>query len=108
MGGMMSVYIANTNILEVRGLQEAISGDYINNATVSVTIVNDCGAAISGQSWPLSMTYVATTNGDYRATISDAAQMIPGRNYFAEISANAGVNKIGFWRHRFRAVSRND
>jgi hypothetical protein len=106
MGGMMSVYISNTNILEVRGLQEAISGDYVSNATVAVTVVDECGSAISGVSWPVSMQYVAGTTGDYRAVISNAAIFSPGKFYFAEISANAGVNKIGFWRHKFRAVNR--
>lgn len=104
---MMSVYVSNTNVLEVRGLQEAISGDYVNSgATVTVTVVNDCGAAVSGVSWPVSMQYVAGTNGDYRAIIPSSASFSSGEVYFAEISANAGVNKIGFWRHKFRPVNR--
>lgn len=102
----MSVYVSNTNILEVRGLQEAISGDYANGATVSVTIVDECGTAVSGQSWPIAMSYVSGSNGDYRATIPNTVQLTAGRTYFAQVSANAGANKIGFWRHKFRPVSR--
>lgn len=103
----MSVYISNTNILEVRGLQESISGDYVNSlSTVTVAIVDECGQPVSGASWPITMIYTPGTDGDYRAVIPSSTSFSSGEAYFAEISVNAGVNKIGFWRHKFRPVNR--
>lgn len=106
MGCMMVAFVANTNLLELRGLQTAIDEAYVNDATVTVTIKDDCGSNVTGQAWPAIMNYVSGSNGDYRAIISSAVQIKAGKKYFAEISASGGASEIGFWRYAFRPQTR--
>jgi len=103
---MMVAFVANTNILELRGLQTAVDDAYVNNATVTVTIKDDCGSNVAGQTWPATMTYVSASNGDYRVIVSSAVQIKAGKKYFAEISATGGASEIGFWRYPFRPQTR--
>ena len=93
---MMVAFVANTNVLELRGLQAAIDQTYVNDATVTVTIKDDCGSNVAGQTWPAAMNHVEGSNGDYRVIISSAVQINSGKKYFAEISATGGASEIGF------------
>lgn len=102
----MTAFVANTNVLELRGLQEAIAATYINNATVSVTIKDDCGDNVAGQTWPLTMVYVTGSSGDYRATLFSTVALQSGKRYFAEISVTGPSSEIGFWRYAFRPQTR--
>lgn len=102
----MTAFVANTNVLELRGLQEAIAATYINNATVSVTIKDDCGDNVAGQTWPLTMVYVTGSSGDYRATLFSTVALQAGKRYFAEISVTGPSSEIGFWRYAFRPQTR--
>jgi hypothetical protein len=103
---MMAAFVANTNILELRGLQIATDETYVNDATVSVTVKDDCGLVVSGQTWPALMQYVSASNGDYRLTIANTLQLKSGKQYFAEITATNGGSATGFWRYPFRPQTR--
>jgi hypothetical protein len=102
----MTAFVANTNVLELRGLKGAIEDQFVNNATVSVTIRDAGGANVSGVTWPLSLDYVADSAGDYRAVIPHGAALVSGRQYTAEISVDAGADRVGFWRYVFRPLDR--
>lgn len=102
----MVAFVGNTNLLEIRGLKSAVEGTFINDATVTVTVKNASGANVSGQTWPAAMSYVAASSGDYRAVIEDDAALMPRQTYTAEITVNAGVNRIGFWKYVFKPQDR--
>jgi hypothetical protein len=102
----MVAFVGNTNLLEIRGLKSAVEGTFINDATVSVTVKDASGAAITGQTWPTAMIYVAASQGDYRAVIEDDAALTARQTYTAEITVNAGVNRIGFWKYVFKPQDR--
>ena len=102
----MAAFVANTNVLELRGLQIAVDETYVNNATVSVTVKDDCGVVVSGQTWPALMQYVESSDGDYRLTLANSLQLKSGKRYFAEITATTGGSGTGFWRYPFRPQTR--
>ena len=102
----MTAFVANTNVLELRGLQEAIDETYVNNATVSVTVKDDCGDNVAGQTWPATMVYVTGTDGDYRFILFNTVELQAGKRYFAEITVNGPSNEVGFWRYAFRPQTR--
>jgi len=103
---MMVAFVANTNVLELQGLQDAIDQTYVNDATVTVTIKDDCGSNVAGQAWPAAMNYVSASNGTYRLIVASTLQIKSGKKYFAEISVNGGASEIGFWRYPFRPQTR--
>jgi len=92
--------------LELRGLKQAVDDEYVNDAVVTVTVKDECGDIVSGQTWPASMVYVTGSNGDYRLILLNTLQVKSGKKYFAEISANGSASEIGFWKYQFRPKTR--
>jgi hypothetical protein len=102
----MTAFVANTNLLELIGLRSEVEDAYINNATVTVTINGPNGDAISGETWPLAMSYVTASDGDYRATLLHTLPLIANQQYVAVIEANGGANRVGHWEFPFRPAVR--
>lgn len=101
-----SLLIGNDQTLEVTGVQDEISGAYQNSKTVTATVKNIIGVEVSGQSWPLTLSYVADSNGDYRGTLEDGLVLVNGKNYIIEITVDAGSDLIAFWRWTVPATYR--
>jgi hypothetical protein len=91
------LYIGNDHAIELRGLKDEISNDFLNAATVTVTLKDSAGANVSGASWPIAMTFITGTNGVYRATLPDELAIVDGRRYTAVVVADGGANKRGQW-----------
>lgn len=89
---MEALLYLSDNLLEVVGAKNAATGDYLNAATVTATLVNaDTGAQIAGQSWPMTLAYVASSNGDYRGTVNDDITVTKGQEVIAQITFNGGA-----------------
>ena len=100
------LYRKNDALIRLLGLKNELTGDYINNATVTATLRSLSGVMISGQSWPLSMPYVSGSNGDYQATLSSLLEVKIGQTLVAQISADAsGIGK-GYWERKIIVQAR--
>lgn len=105
----MTVFVANTNVLDLIGLKSAIEDTFINDATVTVTLkYKDTGAEIEGQTWPTTMEYIDASDGDYRAIISNEAELVHKRTTIAVIEADGGEDRVGHWEFEFKPVTRED
>lgn len=94
----LTLYLGNDNVLTLVGLQNDISAAYLNAATVTVTLVDSDGTEISGETWPLTMTYVATSDGNYRATLPDTLTGLTAADALtAKVSADGGAGLQGYW-----------
>lgn len=98
-------YVANTNLLLLTGLQNEVDETYITNATVTVTVKDSAGATVVG---PLTMIYVALSNGDYSVALTHTLPFLNKKNYVAVIDANGGSNPElwGHWEFPFTAETR--
>lgn len=74
---------------------------FVNDATVSFTLKDSAGLAVSGASG-VSMPYVTGSDGRYQAKLSGAVSLSAGSMYYLEISATA-TGRIGFRRIPARA-----
>jgi hypothetical protein len=85
----------NTQLLQVQGLQDFLSGDYLNSATVLATLLDYRGNPDSVlQNIP--MNYVAGSNGNYTGIVPDTFNAPLGSGYILQITADqAGVQ--GQW-----------
>jgi hypothetical protein len=92
------LYILNDTVYEVQGLANGITGAYVNDATVSVTVKNLAGTTVSGISFPVTLAYVAESDGVYRGVSDKAMTLSDTLTYFAEITATNGDGLDGFWR----------
>lgn len=101
------VYVANTNVIELSGLKSAIEDDFVNDATVTVTVKDEAGAEVAGQSWPETMAYVASSDGLYRGIIEDDVELTAGTTYVAHVEVDAGVDRVGHWEFNFVPKTRH-
>ncbi len=86
---------------------ERIDGySYQNSATVTVTLLDRDEAEVSGETWPLSMSYIASSSGVYRATLSKDLVLTKNRPYTARVLADAGLGLVGRWDFALTAAAR--
>lgn len=90
-------YYLNDNIIELNELYDNIGAAYINNATVTVTLEDASGTEITGETWPLAMSYVAASNGKYRATLTSVLSVSLNDRLTAKVDIDAGVNGKAYW-----------
>lgn len=79
----------NTHLIELIDLKDDVAGTYINNATVTAVLKDDDGEEIAGASWPLTLNYVASSNGEYRGVLSHELETTVGARLWAEVTAAA-------------------
>lgn len=102
-----TIHISEGNTLVWDGLSDEnkpCSDDtrWINDATVTAEIKDKAGDVVIGG---ITLSYVASSNGLYRGTITkaQAATLIEGTKYFVEITAVASGFEDGFRRFEVRA-----
>ncbi|MGK2934347.1 MAG: hypothetical protein ACSLFE_03780 [Gemmatimonadaceae bacterium] len=81
-------HLSSDNYIELVGLQNRITGAYPIDATVTVTVRDSQGVAVSGAT-DLSATHVAGTSGPatcYRAFVEDTVPLAIGQ-YEATVTA---------------------
>ncbi len=91
------IFIDNDNLIELIGLKDIALNTFVNDATVLVTLTDTAGVEVVGQSWPVTLTYVTASDGNYRAVLEDGLVLLSGRKYTAVITADAGGDLLGKW-----------
>lgn len=92
---MNPLYIGNDNRVRLVGLRDA-DDTYQNSAVVEVTLKDADGNNLSGQTWPLTLTYIASSNGDYSEVLQDT---ITGLSNNDSITAVVDVTSAGLTAH---------
>lgn len=84
------LWVANDNVIELSNLRD-LDNAYVNSATVSlISLVDRAGAGVTGITLPLTLTYVAASNGKYRGTVQDTASLVDDTTYLAVITVDGG------------------
>lgn len=92
----LTVYISNDNVIKLSGLVDN-TGAYLNSATVVVTLIDGNNVEVVGATWPLTMYYVAASNGNYEATLASTLTLSE-ENYTAIVDADGGAGRKGYWK----------
>ena len=98
-------YVGNTNLVQLNGLKDGSTGLFVNDATVTVTIEDSLGTPISGETFPVTMSYVTGSNGDYEGAVSENLALVDGTTYYAVIDATF-TGAVGHWEYAFTAKTR--
>ncbi len=98
---MTAAFVANTNLLELKGLKSAAEDTFIDDADVTVTVKDGEDTNVEGQTWPATMDYVDGSDGDYRTVIQDDVEFVAGETYYAHIEVDAGTDRIGHYEFAF-------
>jgi hypothetical protein len=88
------LFTLSDNLIQITGLINEVSGAYINDATVTATVVKKSDRTeVAGVTWPIAVVYVAASDGIYRGTlpytmdIADREKLI----VLLEIDGGAGL-----------------
>jgi len=100
------IFNLNDNLLELIDLKDVVSGNFANSAAVSVTLVDKDDANVVGETWPLTLDYVAASNGLYRAVLKDTLTLVVGGLYTAKIDVNDGADRQAHWKFLLRVETR--
>ncbi len=100
------IFNLNDNLLELIDLKDVVADAFANSATVTVTLVDKDDVNVVGESWPLTMNYVAASNGLYRAVLKDTLTLVVDDLYTAKVDVNAGVDKQAHWEFPIRTETR--
>lgn len=98
-----SLYVGTTAVIELDGLATGDADgnvdEYQNDATVTLESLVDkrTGDAVSGVTVPLTMSYVASSNGKYQGTIPYDAAITAGRIYLATVQAISASGQRARW-----------
>ena len=96
-------YIGSDNVIQLADFYDAVAGSYLNSATVTATMTDLSGNEVTGVTWPMTLSYVAASNGKYLVTVDKAAVVTENATYFVTITAaEGGIDKQ--FRRRVIAV----
>lgn len=90
MGLPLVLYDNNSNLLTIYGVQNKITGAYINDATVAVTLKSKERANLGGETWPLAGSYVSGSNGNYQFVTTGSVVYPAGEQGFAVVTITKG------------------
>lgn len=86
------IYFENDNLIEVTDVKNVATDAYINDADVTLTLYDAATMEeITGQTWPLALTYVTGSDGDYRGTINDDIGVAEFQALKAEVIIDGGA-----------------
>lgn len=103
---MANIYLSNDNLLSIEGLKNSSSGSFMNTATVTATLKDSSGTSVSGQTFPITLSYIVATDGNYQATLENTLSMVEGSIYTATISATSSGGLYAEWDLQLTATKR--
>jgi hypothetical protein len=98
------LYIDNTGVVELQSLTSTLTGEADTAATVTCTVKDLQGNAVTGQSWPATMAHVSA--GTYRAILDDGIGILEYRPYVIEVNATGSGGGVGKWQCQVTATKR--
>jgi hypothetical protein len=85
----VTLYQLNNQYVEIQGLKDVITGLFLNTETVTATLFDSTGVAVTGLS-ALAMPFEAASSGNYRGQISGTTFNPPLGTYSLKITSTNG------------------
>jgi hypothetical protein len=83
------------NIISLNGLKNQSTGNFLNSASVTFSLTDVHGNAISGAT-NISMAYVTSSSGNYSGLLPSSVPLADGTVYLLSIKA-VDSSGTGFW-----------
>lgn len=90
----ITLYVLNDQYLEVDGLADAVSGVFDPNATFTANLYDLTGAVVPTFTGPVTLNYVAASNGIYRGVVTNTFNPPIGGGYTMKLDAVDGTTKL--------------
>lgn len=73
---------------------------------MTATLKDSSGTSVSGQTFPITLSYIVATDGNYQATLENTLSMVEGSIYTATISATSSGGLYAEWDLQLTATKR--
>lgn len=83
---LIRLSIGSDNDVVLYGLRDGRTGEYVNDATVTFSLLTTAGSVFGSVS-DVTMSYASSSNGRYVGVIPDTVAMVDGTQYIVEITA---------------------
>ena len=103
---MADIYLSNDNLLSVANLRNSSSGSFMNDATVTATLKDTGGTNVSGQTFPVTLSYIAESDGNYQTTLENTLVMTEDTTYITTITATSSSGLYAEWEMTLTAKKR--
>ena len=107
MSTIVVIYVGNDNLLKADHVREEVTGEFMNSATVQVTLFDGNGEEVGGDTWPRTMDYVTDSKGVYRTTLPKTLDLVPNGRYVAAVEVDGGAGLYAKWTIQCVARSRD-
>jgi hypothetical protein len=101
---MRTLYLDNSNVIELAGLKNSVTGMADTGAAVAVTLLDSAGVAVVGETWPLTMSHA--NDGLYRVTLSHDIIISALSRYTAVVDVTGSGGEAATWRCSVTARTR--
>lgn len=99
------LFVGNDNLVTIDELKNVSDGSYINDATVTMTLKDSSDVGVANGSWPVTLAYVASSNGKYQGVLQDGITTTSGSNYVLHVDV-IGDNLKAHWEITLTARTR--
>jgi hypothetical protein len=89
------LWVGNSNLIRLRKLQDVLTGVYLNAAQVTVTVLDESGAQVSGETWPKAAIYQGG-DGNYAVTLAAGLGIQDGQQVTLVINSVQSLT-VGKW-----------
>lgn len=80
--------INNSHVLQLFGLKNGLTDEFLSTAVVSATLKDNNGDDVLGQTWPIALSYVADSDGNYHAILNHDLELKQNKRYHLQITAS--------------------
>lgn len=85
------LYVDNDNNVRLDGLINPANGEFVNDAVVELTLLDAAGDEVAGQAWPLTLSYIAASDGNYEGVVESTVVAEEGDTGTMQITATRGA-----------------
>ena len=90
-------WLTTDNMVHVQGIHDAVDGSWVNDATVTATMANAAGTAVTGVG-TVTLGYVTGSNGDYVGVVPDTASLTEDEVLTLTITMTATIDSVSYKR----------
>lgn len=95
---MKIIYWQNDTLLELTGLKDEAADTFVNDATVTARVKTQGGVDVAGQSWPLTLAYLAESDGIYQGVLEAALDVDINDRLNVEVTVAAPGSLEAFFK----------
>lgn len=97
------LYLGNDNLIRLEDLRDATNGFLITTATVTAQLKQ-----LTGEDVGSLITMPHVVGATYEGISPKAVTLVEDTKYLAEVTADDGVGRVGFWNPEVTAVKRKE